>query len=537
VWKIELENDKDQDFIMNGITHGFSIIDEPLQCSDIFCENYFSSQGSNKLAVEKQLIKEIAAGHYVISHKKPTVVSALGAVPKKDGGLRIIHDLSRPDGGVNAYITNSSCKYTSVDKATRLIKQGSYLAKIDIKSAFRHVSISPSCYDATGISWTFEGSNKRVYLYDTRLPFGSAKSCLIFQSLTDAVVRMMAKRGHTLVAYLDDFLLIGNNEECCNNAVLELCDLLTSLGFEINEDKTVKPTQKLVFLGVEIDTVQRTLSLPNTKLEETRALVTDMCTKSYFSRKQLECCLGKLNWAAQLLPGARVFMRYLLDLLAKSKHHRKVKVNEHVIADLQWWKTGLLLFNGTTGFIQDKPVPSYEFSTDASKTGGGAFYLGDWFYTHWQSDWPRYENAHINVLESLTVLLAAQRWGHLWKGKRILVRTDNKTTAAAINKGSCKQPPVMQIIRELYWLSVKHGFKLTASFLPGTLNTLADAISRFHEKKHVLFLYDWLKPSKCVIFNLYSHMSYMSYCFLQTCHYTPSWNNCSLRLKHFAEVV
>ena len=67
--------------------------------------------------------------------------------------------------------------------------------------------------------------------------------------------------------YLDDFLVIGESREACQAAFEALLSLLKNLGFRINWSKVVHPTQRLVFLGVLIDTVQCTLSLPEDKLE------------------------------------------------------------------------------------------------------------------------------------------------------------------------------------------------------------------------------------------------------------------------------
>lgn len=51
---------------------------------------------------------------------------------------------------------------------------------------------------------------RRYFFYDTRLPFGAKSSPEIFHRVTQAVRRMITKRGfHDIVVYLDDFLVIG----------------------------------------------------------------------------------------------------------------------------------------------------------------------------------------------------------------------------------------------------------------------------------------------------------------------------------------
>ena len=106
---------------------------------------------------------------YIISESKPHMVSSLGSIKKSNGSIRIIHDLSRPNGGLNIHTTDTSVVYATVDEAVKQIKPGSFLAKIDIKSAYRSVPIHPECFAFTGLSWFFAESKVPTYLYDCRL--------------------------------------------------------------------------------------------------------------------------------------------------------------------------------------------------------------------------------------------------------------------------------------------------------------------------------------------------------------------------------
>ena len=54
---------------------------------------------------------------------------------------------------------------------------------------------------------------------DTRLPFGAKSSPEIFHRLTQAVRRMMGKRGFVnIVVYLDNFLVFGATQAECTHA-------------------------------------------------------------------------------------------------------------------------------------------------------------------------------------------------------------------------------------------------------------------------------------------------------------------------------
>ena len=134
---------------------------------------------------------------------------------------------------------------------------------------------------------------------------------------------------------------------------------LVRLGFDINWDKVDPPNQDMSFLGVNIDTVKRTLSLPNKKYLELQGLVSDWAQKRRVSKKDLQRFLGKLNWAARVIRGGRTFMRRLIDLTCKLKaaHHR-IWLNSEARADITWWLTSMSVFHGSTKFVSDLLPPS-----------------------------------------------------------------------------------------------------------------------------------------------------------------------------------
>ena len=215
-------------------------------------DNYkFSTDPSVSNKVEKAILNELKLGHYVIVNEKPPVVSALGAVPKPDSeDVRLTHDCSMPKGkGFNSYSKVNSFKFQTLDDAIKLLKPGYFMSKIDLKSAYRSVLIHPSNYAGTGLKWRFKGGKvKFTYFVDTRLPFGGKRSPEIFDRLTQAVRRIMAKKGfEAIVVYLDDFLVIGESMEACQAAFDSLLSLLQNLGFPINWKKVVCPTQRLFF--------------------------------------------------------------------------------------------------------------------------------------------------------------------------------------------------------------------------------------------------------------------------------------------------
>ena len=113
------------------------------------------------------------------------VVSPLGIVPKKaPNEFRLMQHLSYPhENSVNSGIPVdfSSVRYASIQDTIVFVKRlgvGCYLAKTDIKSAFRIIPIHPEDYPLLGMKW------RGNYYFDRCLPIGCRSSCAIFERFT-----------------------------------------------------------------------------------------------------------------------------------------------------------------------------------------------------------------------------------------------------------------------------------------------------------------------------------------------------------------
>ena len=123
--------------------------------------------------------------------------------------------------------------------------------------------------------------------------------------------------------------------------------------------------------------------------------------------------MGKLNFAAGVVYGGRTFLPRINDAIntLKKPYHRK-RVTDTMRQDISWWINFMNHFNGKTYFVTSEPTATAEFSTDASLVGScREHFFDDWFYVHWQSDFPDLHTRHINELKLFTVLLALRRWG------------------------------------------------------------------------------------------------------------------------------
>ena len=478
--------------------HGFSLIDPQVTISDIapahVPNNKSTCSDEIKSCIDDAVSNELISGGYIPCTDQPKIISALSAIPKPDGGVQLIHDLSGPaDQSVNSYASKDYCKYESISDAIALIQPGWFMAVVDLKSAYRSVHIRPDEQCITGLQWQFSGQKQPLTMCDTRLPFGSRNSPAIFNRITQAMARSLRQAGHHVVVYLDDFFVCGPDFVSCKATYDALILKLSNLGFQISWNKVVDPCQQLVFLGIQVDTMTGHLSLKPEKLSELCCLIHTLRQRKRASRSQLESLAGKLCWASHVVPWGRTHLRsiYVLISSLKSPTH-KCRLGD-LQADLTWWH--YLLNNGENWQHIWPPTTALDVFTDACTDAGGAFCCGNLLYAHWANDVPWLTPHHINTKELAAVVMAAQAWSHVWANHHVVVFTDNRVTEAAVNNGTARNSTCLHFLKHLAALALQFNFNIRAVYIPGVDNTIADTISRLHEPGKLNLLSSYLNVS------------------------------------------
>ena len=127
----------------------------------------------------------------------------------------------------------------------------------------------------------------------------------------------MAHHGfHAVVNYLDDFLTRSTKEECQWGLVTRI-NLLHYLGFNASWRKVVSLTQRIIFLGIELDSSTMSPRLPEDKFNRLIDLVNTFSLKASASKCQLQSLAESLNFACQVVHGGRTFLHHMIDYLNK----------------------------------------------------------------------------------------------------------------------------------------------------------------------------------------------------------------------------
>ena len=409
-------------------------------------------------------------------------VSPLGLVPKKSPGeFRLIHHLSFPKGSsLNDGISpeNTRVTYATVADAIRFNKSvgsGCFLAKTDIKKAFRIIPINPQDYHLLGICW------KGLYYYDRAMPMGCSSSCKTFETFSTAIEWIAKQKLNIkyILHLLDDFLIVAPTKELCHHQLNLFLMLCSYLGIPMAPEKTIGPASTITFAGIELDSVLMEARLPDEKLVKCRVLISEFLTCKKVTLKAIQSLTGLLNFACSVVVPGRAFLRRLIDLtIGVRAPHFLIRLSREVKEDLRVWQTFLSGFNGRSFFLSDAWCTStqLELYTDASGSlGFGAIFGSKWCYGKWPSSW-RHRN--IALLEFYPIVLSLYLWGKDMTNQRILFFTDDEALVHVINKQSCKDKDLMVFVRKLVLVCLCNNIVFKATHIPGLCNTLADALSR-----------------------------------------------------------
>ena len=225
----------------------------------------------------------------------------------------------------------------------RSLGPGSYMGKLDIQHAFRLCPVRPEDWVHLGYCWFDK------YFVVTRLPFGSRSSPFIFNQFAEALLWILVTVFGIpyVIHYLDNFLLCNYSHALCARDMVITQSTFSELGVPLASNKVIGPTQRITYLGIEIDTVGQTIHLPPDKLNELQLLLSGRIDRNKCSKRELLSLIGSLSFASKVVKPGRLFLRRLIDVSTSvfCMHHH-ITLNREAHADILWWWQFLPTWNG-----------------------------------------------------------------------------------------------------------------------------------------------------------------------------------------------
>lgn len=140
--------------------------------------------------------------------------------------------------------------------------------------------------------------------------------------------------------YLDDGLQMGLSETQCNNNLDSYLQICRDIRLPTSEEKTVRATRIIIFLGLLLDGLRRLIGIPEPKVMKALNQIDTINSAKKVTILQLQRVTGLLNFFCRAIVPGRAFTRCLYAAFSQSnlKQHHHVRVNGELKFDLGVWR-------------------------------------------------------------------------------------------------------------------------------------------------------------------------------------------------------
>lgn len=399
------------------------------------------------------------------------VVSPIFLTTNKDKSFRLIHNVKRLN---QECIQSTRFKMETLAVVLPLIPQFAWFTSWDIVQGFYNVLIHPNFRKF----FCFEWNGKRFQF--RALSMGSSESPRIFSKVVKATVYAARRFGWNVFSYMDDTLCMANSFLEAARSSVGYGRLLERLGFLLHPKKSVRlPTQKITYLGMEIDSREMTVAIPMEKreklLEAVRSLLKDVYDKKPLKIRKLASTIGLMISSLLAIPYGKAHYRTLeferdRGLLDSGRDFdAKIVLSWSVLPDLEWWNALPKVLNHS--FLP--PKYSMFLTTDASLTGWGAVSGDREISGTWEFD----DTIEIAFLELKAVWLALKHMHSSIQNQVIHLSIDNQVAQCYVNKMGGKRPSYNRVAVKIWSLLEANNAFISAFYIKSADN-IADPLSR-----------------------------------------------------------
>jgi hypothetical protein len=183
----------------------------------------------------------------------------------------------------------------------RRIKGAKFLAKLDLRSGFWQIKLSPESQQQVAFWW-----RGKLYTY-TRLPFGHVNATAIFQRVVE---QELQKAGVSKAAvYVDDIIVWSDSMDEHISQLDQLLQHFHSVGLRVHPAKTVVAAQTVGYLG-------HLISAQDLRPEEAKVAAIQSL-QAPTAVKKLQAHLGLFNYYRCYVPDFSIIAQPLYQLLKK----------------------------------------------------------------------------------------------------------------------------------------------------------------------------------------------------------------------------
>lgn len=390
--------------------------------------------------------------------------------PKKDGRIRVILNLKE----FNEHVEYIHFKMETLQTALDLMTKDCYFGSVDLSEAYYSIPIRKE--DRRFFRFWFNGQKYQF----TSLVMGLTTAPRVFTKVLKPVFATLRAMGLISTAYVDDSCLQGQTYQQCENNILTTIQLMDSLGLTIHPHKSsCVPSKQITFVGFILCSETMTVRLPPEKKLSIKQLCQEIITSKFITIRIFAKLIGSLVASEPGVQYAPLFYKPLEHIKDRNLNFKRgnyesyMKVTDDLKDHIKWWIDHI-----DTAY---KPVtssnPDLIISTDSSLTGWGAHIETENLSANgvWSTD---EQSLHINLLELKACQMALLSFCKQRNDIHVQILTDNTTTCAYINKLGGRKTNLNDIARDIWLWCIERNIHLSSSYIPGTMNTAADRLSR-----------------------------------------------------------
>ncbi|KAJ6514293.1 hypothetical protein C8R47DRAFT_1282131 [Mycena vitilis] len=496
-----------------GLREGFWPWSTPIATHPVTIDGSKPARSDTELAfLEKTRDEEIAAGHF--SEGFPALLPGMHVIPihgvpkPHSEKLRLVTNFSGGKFSRNSTISRFDTNNTHFDGIRELADHLRTLRrehgpdaeltvfKSDVKGAFKVLPMS--------IMWqpwqVYRIANS--FHVDRAATFGCSASPPIWTTFAGLVlwIAMVIYHITALYAFMDDFfsvqlasdVLFYEPYKCWfPSHQTRLLLLWDWLGIPHSQDKQLFG-QELVVIGFLVDTRLMRITIPDAArtefTDELRTWAHRPSSKVRRSLREWQALAGYSNWVLNVFPLLKPALCNVYDKMeGKSNAHAPIVINEAVRRDLTWFadhverSDGIFLIKSVDYRPEDANLIIYcDASTHGDGRGGMGFYIPA-LTIGYQSELPTgvLDTLKIFFYEALCVCAAIHHASTILpRGSRLTVYTDSSNTVDIFNSLKAL-PSYNDILKSAIDVQLAHDIELRVLHVPGDLNKVADAISRW----------------------------------------------------------
>ena len=414
---------------------------------------------------------------------------------------RLCHDYSV---GLNQYVAASPFILPTPWDVRPCLKPGSRFAKYDIRDGFFHVPVHVDSRRHLVVRHPGTGR----LMWAPRLPFGFGRSpelfCGLMEAIADKLRGRCSGRGIHFFVFVDDWLVVGDDEDLTLEGCSMLEDELRLLGISWAPNKHRGPAEVMEFLGLLLSNLGGVPSISLTRKRRDGLLQEIAEWRQWSSAerregrepradpRELAVLLGKLVFSSQVVWNGRAFMQAMLSSFAGCEiDWRRGKVSfrggsftKRMVLpggfwdDLDWWGEHLLERYSVPWTEVETPTAAI-MGTDASGWGSGQLAWIDGGREEGQLLFTSAETRRpINWRELSGIVRAVELFGARLSGRTVLMETDNMAAKCSAAKGASHAEDMQELIRRLTRACERHRIRLKLTHTPGLKLDRPDHTSR-----------------------------------------------------------